>query len=215
MAGAPIELFWVNTFEKSRPLVLQTQTPIRNGTDTTINSYDTHQFIIKFKKDIQGVSAEFAKGPREEVITVYYTKDEGMRVVQTTKLDDIKMQIKDVASTCSGSPTEFSDCVSAGLLDDFAKLSDDKATVVKYRDLMSDRLRNYTCADMTLDTSPSLNTLSVRIFGTQYTINQYLDLPNSKIWTVMNHTSSFANYNLKVLSICRFPILLPRRSAIS
>lgn len=167
-----------------RPLVLQTQTPIRNGTDTVINSYDTHQFIVKFKTDIPGVSAQYTKGPRDEVITVYYTQDAGMSVVQTTKLDDIKGQIKSVAATCTGSAAEFSDCVSAGLLEDFAKLADEKSTIVKYRDLVSERLRNYTCADMMLETTPAINTHSVRVFGTQYTINQYLDMPNAKIWTV-------------------------------
>jgi hypothetical protein len=184
LAGAPIELFWINTFEAGRPLVLQTQTPIRNGTDTTINSYDTHQFLVKFKTDIQGVSAQYTKGPRDEVITVYYTRDAGMSVVQTTKLDDIKGQIKSVAATCTASAAEFSDCVSAGLLEDFAKLADEKSTIVKYRDLLSERLRNYTCADMMLDTTPAINTQSVRVFGTQYKVNQYLDMPNAKIWTV-------------------------------
>jgi hypothetical protein len=37
-AGSPIELFWVNVFEKSRPLVKQTTKPIRNNSDTTVSS---------------------------------------------------------------------------------------------------------------------------------------------------------------------------------
>ena len=37
-----MQLYWINTFKPGREEVLQTQTPIRNGTDTTINSYDTH-----------------------------------------------------------------------------------------------------------------------------------------------------------------------------
>lgn len=36
-AGSPIELFWVNVFEKTRPLVKQTQKPIRNNSDTTVS----------------------------------------------------------------------------------------------------------------------------------------------------------------------------------
>ena len=35
--GPPIDLFWVNTFEKSRPLVRQTTTSIRNNTDTIVS----------------------------------------------------------------------------------------------------------------------------------------------------------------------------------
>jgi hypothetical protein len=37
-AGAPIELFWINTFEPHRPLVKQTTKAIRNNTDTVVSN---------------------------------------------------------------------------------------------------------------------------------------------------------------------------------
>lgn len=188
LAGAPIQLYWINTFKPGREEVLQTQTPIRNGTDTTINSYDTHQFLVRFKDTLQSeATVEFEKGPREEVVTITYDADENvMKVVQTTKLDEIKDQIHAVTQTCAdtGSGAEFGNCVAAGILDDLTRVSDAKATVVKYRDQMSERLRNYTCADPSMQTTTPLRTDSVRVFGSEYTAESYLDLPSAKIFTV-------------------------------
>ena len=49
-AGAPIELWWIDTYKNDGTLIKQTSKPIRNSTDAVINSYDTHQFLIKFLK---------------------------------------------------------------------------------------------------------------------------------------------------------------------
>ena len=188
LAGSPIQLFWVNTFKPGREEVLQTQTPIRNGTDTTINSYDTHEFLVRFKDTtLSEATVGFMKGPREEVVTITYDADDNvMKVVQTTKLDEIKDQIHSVTQNCAvtGTGPEFGNCVAAGILDDLTRVSDGKATVVKYRDQMSERLRNYTCADPTMQTTTPLRTDRVKVFGSEYTAESYLDLPSAKIFTV-------------------------------
>ncbi len=49
-AGAPIELWWIDTYKNDGTLIKQTSKPIRNSTDAVINSYDTHQFLVKFLK---------------------------------------------------------------------------------------------------------------------------------------------------------------------
>ena len=177
-------MFWINTFKPNKELVLQTQTPIRNGTESTINSYDTHQFIVKFKNDIPGVNVSFAKGPRDEVITIFYTEGKGMSVTQVTKLDEIKDQIYAVTKTCSGSADEFGNCVAAGILDDLSREADSKAEIIKYRDLIADRLRNYTCADEKMQTSDPLSQSTITIGGKNFIANTFLEMPNAKIWTV-------------------------------
>lgn len=35
-AGAPIELFWMNTFDPGAPLVLQSEKPLRNSSDLNV-----------------------------------------------------------------------------------------------------------------------------------------------------------------------------------
>ena len=48
-ANYPIELFWINIFTpEPHDLVPQTTKPIRNSTNTVINSYDTHSFKVKY-----------------------------------------------------------------------------------------------------------------------------------------------------------------------
>jgi hypothetical protein len=91
-AGAPIELFWVDSFTKrgQETLIKQTTKPIRNNSDTQINSYDTHQFMVKFLKPIPGAQMKFTKGPREEnVLVTYDPVTNEMKIKQTTKFNEI------------------------------------------------------------------------------------------------------------------------------
>ncbi len=62
-SGAPIELFWIDSFtvRGKETLIKQTSKPIRNNTDASINSYDTHEFMAKFLKPIPGAQARFKK----------------------------------------------------------------------------------------------------------------------------------------------------------
>ena len=57
-------VWWINIFERDgsplgHPLVRQTPKPIRNNTDFTINSYDTHAFIVKFLHEIPGTGQTY------------------------------------------------------------------------------------------------------------------------------------------------------------
>ena len=49
---------------------------------------------------------------------------------------------------------------------------------------MSDKLRNYTCADPTLESSTPLRTETMRIQNKDYTVNILLDMNAAKIWSV-------------------------------
>jgi hypothetical protein len=104
MANAPLDLFWVNTFVKDEPMVRQVSKPIRNSSDTIINSYDTHKFMIRYYSAKHGKSEVFFhKGPMEETVTVYSTNgnDVGdLTVVQNTKYDDIKGTVKGATRAC-------------------------------------------------------------------------------------------------------------------
>ena len=75
-------------------------------------------------------------------------------------------------------------CVTAGLLDDLTKASDSKVELVKHRDRLAERLRNYTCADPTLETSTPLDSKTVHFENISYRASTYLDMSNAKIWTV-------------------------------
>jgi hypothetical protein len=103
-ANAPLDLFWVNTFVKDEPIVRQVSKPIRNSSDTIINSYDTHKFMIRYYSAKHGKSEVFFhKGPMEETVTVYSTNGDDvgdLTVVQNTKYDDIKGTVQGATRAC-------------------------------------------------------------------------------------------------------------------
>jgi len=191
-AGAPIELFWVNTFKTPEELVMQTTKPIRNNSDTNINSYHTHEFIAKFLKPVGaqvGAEVRFAKGPREEVITVSFSPELGMTAKQVTKFDEIMDTIKGATTVCSASlPREdedaFAKCVADAMIDDITRLTDSKTQLVKHRDLMSSRLRNYTCVDDEMNTTKPISSYNITIEKTQFTVDTLFDSNHAKVWTV-------------------------------
>lgn len=186
-AGAPIELYWINTFTPARELVKQTQKPIRNSSETVINSYDTHEFMIKYLDPKREGSVTFAKGPREEVVTIGLDENNQLTVVQTTKFDELVDTINSLAKQCPRSnQDELSSCIANGIMSDFNKQSESKIRLTKYRDAIAYRLRNYTCADSTMKTTEPIKSYDVRIEGKNHKVNILLDMDHAKIWSVDN-----------------------------
>jgi len=195
-AGAPIELYWVDTFtpkktgKKEPNLVKQTTKPIRNNSDTSINSYNTHEFLVRFLTPIEGAETQFAKGPREEVVTISYDPATNtMTAKQTTKFDEIMDTIKAATKSCGQGELRgeaFSTCVANGVIDDVNRLTDSKSRLEKYRNAMSSRLRNLTCADETMNTTKPIETKKYEVDGQVYEANVLLDLPGANIWYIDN-----------------------------
>jgi hypothetical protein len=191
-AGKPIELFWMNTFDPAADLVLQTTKPIRNSSETQINSYDTHEFVVKFDNSSEetDLKAHFIKGPKAETITIHFTPEKGLFVTQMTKFDELLVKVKEKTSSCSLLEGEqFDLCFAKGIADDIIKTEDQKTEIVKYRDLMSSRLRNYTCADETMNTSEPLKSAKVDIRGKVYNTDILYDTPEAKIWVMHDFIS--------------------------
>lgn len=186
-AGSPIELWWIDTFtdRNKEKLVMQTQKPLRNNTDAHINSYDTHQFAVKFLKDT-GAEARFTKGPREEVVTVTYDPETGsMSVKQTTKFDELMDTLRMATASCDSlRGDKFNECVANNLIDEVAQLTDSKTRLQNFNGMISNRLRNYTCDDETMKTSPSVSTETFTINGKKYESDILLNLESAKIWLV-------------------------------
>lgn len=191
-AGAPIELFWVDAYSRKAKdgLIKQTTKPIRNNTDTTINSYDTHSFVAKFLKPVDGVDEQpqvkFVKGPREETVLVSYDeKTNTMSAKQTTKFNEIMDTVSSATKTCSDLPGDgFSSCIATAIMDDIATITDAKVQLTKYRDLIAYRLRNYTCADPTMNSSVPERSYNHVIDDKSYTFDVLLDTDHAKIWTI-------------------------------
>ena len=192
-AGAPIELFWVNVFKTPNELVLQTQKPIRNSSDTNINSFDTHEFMVKFLKPTKYPNAKvsFTKGPREEVVTLTFEPEtQQLSVKQVTKFDEIMDTIRGATSSCNDlRGDDFSKCVADAVIIDVQRITDSKTALTKHRDAISNRLRNYTCLDDNMQTSPSINSYNITVGKRQLQVDSLMDTLHAKIWVVNDFIS--------------------------
>ena len=125
-------------------------------------------------------------------MTITFNEDfKKLEVRQTTKFDEIMDTIKAATKSCANLRGEpFSKCVASGVIDDITRHTDSKQQITKYRDMMSSRLRNYTCSDPALKTTEADRTYVIKIptiSGVeQHVVDVLLDLPGSKVWVVKN-----------------------------
>lgn len=139
---------------------------------------------MRYLKHIDGLEVPFTKGPREEIISIGYDElAKKMTVKQTTKFDEIMDTVKKTTKSCNGlRGDDFSTCVATGVLEDVNRLADSKSQLAKYRDMISSKLRNYTCADPEMDTTEPVSTYAYTSRGHEYNIDVLLDTPHAKIW---------------------------------
>lgn len=171
-----------------RRRIKQTMKPIRNESETHINSYENHQFLVKFYHNLTEKDAHthFVKGPREETVTILYdpAADE-LSIVTFSKFDELMAGIKNATEVCGkGDVAKLTDCVTRAVIDDIEKISDQKTELVKNRDLMSNRLRNYTCADPAMETSRPLYTYTWNPDdgGADINVDALYETDHAKIW---------------------------------
>jgi prolyl 4-hydroxylase len=188
-ASFPIDVYWlemVDGVEKRR--IKQTVKPIRNESETQINSYEGHQFLVKFFHNQTAKDAHvlFSKSGREETITVTYdAQSDEFAVTSFSKFDEIMAEIKNATEICAqGDMSKITECVTRAVISDIEKMTEAKAELVRNRDLMSNRLRNYTCADPHLETTPSLYSYSwdPKDGGEEIPIDVLYESEHAKIW---------------------------------
>jgi hypothetical protein len=181
-AGSSIEVFWLSP---SGEQIAQTEKPIKDGNDARINSFNTHQFVVKFLNGYpHNQEVIFAKGPYEESVTVY-NENNVLSLDQYSKFDEFSELVEKSTARCQGMTGEkLTKCLAEDLYRATAKERKKNIDITQYRDLMSARLRNYTCADPTLNTSTPLSTQEVTIKSKTYQMNKFLDSDAAKIWTV-------------------------------
>lgn len=147
--------------------------------------------MVRYVKHIPGVEVSFTKGPREEMFIVGYDEAlKQMTVRQTTKLDEIVDTVLTSTKSCKGLRGDaFSACVAEGVIDNVESMTDSKQELSRYRDKISFRLRNYTCADPEMETTTPIKSYSFKSEGKEFIIDSLLDTPHAKIWKSDNFIS--------------------------
>eukprot|EP01031_Cornospumella_fuschlensis_P024473 gene24473-29578_t len=198
-AGAPIDVLWINVRAKNADDRYKAIVPtVRNGTDVAINTYDSHQFLIKFAKQTSGPKAVFTKNSdEEEVIDVYFDEIFGNFSIKhdydlpPQHIDSIQQALE----ACNKADTQsYASCVARGAMADMKRISEAQSRINRYRDAISYRLRNYTCADESLTTTEPVETYPYKYVPSSgssaserdYQVKIFLDMPAAKIWAVDN-----------------------------
>ena len=143
------------------------------------------EFQARFYNHADGDTVNFVKGPREETITISYDPEVGMTVTQRTKFDEMKDGIRAASASCEDMTGEaFTDCVADAVYEDLVKIRQSKDEITKYRDLMTGKLRNYTCADPQMNTSKPLKTDLTAIGRDQFTVDTLFESTHANIWLI-------------------------------
>jgi hypothetical protein len=211
-AGSPIQLFWLDPDNGEESQMLAR--PVQNGSTSFLNSFDGHEFVIRLEED-PNVHYKFTKGPKHELafvtgsatellVTMQVVASYGMLMDWSARNEDRylsprwirelepKKRVEFAVNECAAlkdNAKDFNRCFVEVAADDFEVLMRKKDSSVKSRDVMSSRLRNYTCADDSLQTTLPLYSKTVNIIDGTYKMDVLMDLPRSKIWTVHNFVS--------------------------
>lgn len=184
-------MFWIDTFGDKGKLVRQTTKPLRNSSDTNINSYKGHQFVAKFLRDVEGAEAFFTKGPTEETVTITYDDESNtMLATHRTKFDEIMDLINGASTDCDSlKDSDFSKCIEGKLLDEVNRLTNTTQEMKRFRDIMAPRIQNYVCADDKANMSEPLRSTKFEDRKIPYTVDLMVDADRAKVWVVKNAIS--------------------------
>jgi hypothetical protein len=183
---------WKNTFDPQGERLQQIVHPVRNGTDVTMNSFETHQFVIRFLKHIEGIEATFTKGAEDEKLLVQFDEMQNrFKLSLQNSQDLLTSDIEEASALCRRFSGEaFVSCLTEGAKEAMTRLEKQKRRLSKYRDSVSFRLRNYTCSDPEMQTTPPISTYEFIDEGKSYEVRVLLDMPAAKVWAVENFLTS-------------------------
>jgi hypothetical protein len=187
LSGKPVEMFWIDTFGPSLKLVPQTRKPVRNNSEIVIHSFAGHQFNIRFLKHLPNSDVNFTKASEDEVIKVYFDEvNQKLFIQQSTQYSEGITLIREAIDRCEKTNSiDSQPCIKKAVVDLAKEYIDSYDTLSKYRDIVSNKLRNYTCAnDDGWNTSAPIRSYEYLHLGIQYRVDVLLDTDRAKIWLV-------------------------------
>lgn len=140
----------------------------------------------------EDIEVVFTKGAYDENLTILLDKENvEIKIQHDSMFDKFTKVVDDAVLLCSSinGQSLFTECISQTL---FATVGHDTKIYeeAKYsRDLMSDRLRNYTCQDVNMDTSSPISSASETVFGKSVVVDTMLHMNEAKIWVVHDFVS--------------------------
>lgn len=161
---------------------------------TSFESYDGHRFLLRLLVDEEanGPEVSFIKSPYEENIEVTCDQNQQFELFVQSPYDTISENVDLALKDCGefvDNPNELAACLSPHLSHDYFKLLKKQDDIVQYRDLLIDKLRNYTCDDDSLNSTPPISTSPEVINGREYQVDSHLLLEEAQIFVIHNFIS--------------------------
>ena len=111
--------------------------------------------------------------------------------MQMTKFDTMVSKVRESSLSCASlEGAEYDNCFTSSVANDILKLEEKKNEITKYRDLISERLRNYTCADEKMETSEAIRSETTNINNKDYNLSVLFETDRAKIWAVPDFISN-------------------------
>lgn len=135
---------------------------------------------------------EMTVGDVHEVITTTFSSKDGLKYTQLPfSAGNVTERVKLSMKKCTDmrGTENYTSCVVAAGYDDFEGLAERTQAAKSSVLLMTSRLRNYTCSDPDLETTPPIYSTSVNASGNSYSVDILLNSDNAKIWTIDNLVS--------------------------
>jgi hypothetical protein len=143
--------------------------------------------MISFKK---------SSSPQEKIFVVYGQTADVVDIVydepEENTIEDVSVNetLASLSTLCNHySDEQLKDCIESSMSESLSRFNSHQESVATSRDQIADRLRNYTCADESLQTSPAIEVHDIEIDEKIYTINTLLNFSHSKIYYVNNFVS--------------------------
>ena len=183
-AADALELLWVDevsSLEVSMGIVH----PLA---EHTLSTYASHNFVIRLKNDTSPYKHElrFLKRPYDEVLSVSHSED-GFETSSTHPFEQMEEQLLQALDRCPDKlHPDHVECIANFTYPSMAALLDHHTEVKTYRDLITDKLRNYSCADESLQSSEPISSTLEIVHDKEVTVNSHVDMEHAKVWSVQD-----------------------------
>ena len=160
-----------------------------------VQSFDSHRFLFKFLNSSgssvrDGTSVEYSLKRSDETLSLSFDPLIGLMINGISELArNTTYRLLSTTEKCSQyrGHDHFELCILHYGQDDMESKQIEFTTVKESVNRMSSRLRNYTCSDVSLDTSQALYSTTFKPSSTEDTIYQsdiLMESPHAKIWLV-------------------------------
>lgn len=185
-----MDILWHD--DETNHFVSIAEEPLKEDMEVVMNSFEGHRFRLRLTTGI--AETMFTKGSKDETIVIVYdTTLNSLSYYNLDEAEGLRRKVKNnIMKSCleipeiSNDPSELKKCITNSVTDHIRKAHESKNLLRKYQNDVSNQLRNYSCADLSLETPEPISSYDISIDSKPYTINNLLDLSHAKIWYVNN-----------------------------